>query len=143
MFRPLSGVLAIPGNFPSSRLDSHHSFEPDGIVYSTSPRGGAKNLVFFFDFIEKLTFRNKGFGEMPSSRLNSNRNSVQNGMVERFTAFMATIFASNFNCMPPPLFAHLTETAKRSKKLKSFEKRVKYLSACSTTARATSQASYG
>ena len=33
---------------------------------------------------------------MPSSRLNSHRNSMQNGMVEKFTAFMATIFVPNF-----------------------------------------------
>ena len=33
---------------------------------------------------------------MPSSRLDSRRNSVQNGMVEKFTAFMATIFVPNF-----------------------------------------------
>ena len=44
-----------------------------------------------------MTFQNKGFGEMPSSRLDSHQNSVQNGMVERFTAFMATIFVPNFN----------------------------------------------
>ena len=66
---------------------------------------------------------------MPSSRLDSHRKSVQNGMVERFTAFMATIYVPNFNCMPPPLFAHLTETAKSSNKLKNFEKRAKYMDA--------------
>ena len=33
--------------------------------------------------------------------------------------------AKFFIFMPPPLFAHLTETANRSKKLKNFEKRVK------------------
>ena len=34
---------------------------------------------------------------MPSSWLDSHRNSVQNGMVERFTALTATIFAPNFS----------------------------------------------
>ena len=34
---------------------------------------------------------------MPSSRLDSHRNSVQNGMVDRFTAFMATIFEQNLS----------------------------------------------
>ena len=33
---------------------------------------------------------------MPSSRLDSHQNSVQNGMVEKFTAFMATIFVPSF-----------------------------------------------
>ena len=70
---------------------------------------------------------------------------MHNGMVERFTVFFFSAhFNSNtfqwsrdsllswrpFSCqisifMPPPLFAHLTETAKRSKKLRNFEKRVK------------------
>ena len=61
-----------------------------------------------------MTFRNKGFGEMPSSRLDSHRNSVQNGMVERFTAFTVTIFVPDFSFHA----AHLTETAKRSKNKK-------------------------
>ena len=43
-----------------------------------------------------MTFQNKGLGEMPSARLDSHRDSVQNGMVEKFTAFMATIFVPNF-----------------------------------------------
>ena len=47
-------------------------------------------------FIETMPFQNKGFGEMPSSRLDSHLNPVQNGMVEKFTAFMATIFVPNF-----------------------------------------------
>ena len=34
---------------------------------------------------------------MPSSRLDSHQNSVQNGMVDKFIAFMATIFVPNFN----------------------------------------------
>ena len=50
-----------------------------------------------------MTFRNKGFGEMSSSRLDSHRNSVQNGMVERVTAFMATIFVQNFKQLPGQL----------------------------------------
>ena len=37
---------------------------------------------------------------MPSSRLDSHRNSVQNGIVERFTAFAATTFAPKSH---PPL----------------------------------------
>ena len=44
-----------------------------------------------------MTFRNKGFGEMPSSPLDSHQNSVQNGTVERLIALMATIFVLNFN----------------------------------------------
>ena len=50
--------------------------------------------IFFHT--KNMTFQNKGFGEMPSSRLDSRRNSVQNGMVEKFTVFMATIFMPNF-----------------------------------------------
>ena len=62
---------------------------------------------------------------MPSSRLDSHRNSMQNGMVERFTAFMATIFVPNFKFYAAATFCPLDGNDKRSKKLKNFEKRVK------------------
>ena len=39
-----------------------------------------------------MTFQNKGFGKIPSARLDSHQNSVQNGMVESFPAATATIF---------------------------------------------------
>ena len=39
-----------------------------------------------------MTFQNKGFGKIPSARLDSHRHSVQNGTVESFPAAMATIF---------------------------------------------------
>ena len=39
-----------------------------------------------------MTFQNQGFGEMPSARLASHRNSVQNGVVESFPTLTGTIF---------------------------------------------------
>ena len=59
-----------------------------------------------------MTFQNKGFGEMPSSRLDSHRNSVQNGMVERFTAFTATIFVPNFSFYVAATFCPLDGNCK-------------------------------
>ena len=44
-----------------------------------------------------MTFQNKGFGEMPSARLDSRRNSVQNGVVESFPALTGTIFVNVFD----------------------------------------------
>ena len=41
-----------------------------------------------------MTFQNKGFGEMPSARLDPHRNSVQNGVVESFPALTGTIFVN-------------------------------------------------
>ena len=52
-----------------------------------------------------MTFQNKGFGEMPSSRLDSHRNAMQNGMVEKFTAFTATIFMPIFRFFVTATFA--------------------------------------
>ena len=46
---------------------------------------------------EQMTFQNKGFGEMPSARLDSHRNSVQNGMVESSGHFTGTIFVNFFD----------------------------------------------
>ena len=69
-----------------------------------------------------MTFRNKGFGEMPSSRLDSHRNSVQNGMVERFTAFMATIFVPNFNFYAAATFCPLDGNGKKEQKTKKLRK---------------------
>ena len=43
-----------------------------------------------------MTFQNKGFGKIPSARLDSHQNSVQNGMVESFPALTAAIFANLF-----------------------------------------------
>ena len=44
-----------------------------------------------------MAFQNKGFGEMPSARLDSHRNSVQNGVVESFPAPTGTIFVNGFD----------------------------------------------
>ena len=44
-----------------------------------------------------MTFQNKGFGEIPSARLDSHRNSVQNGVVESFPALMGTVFVNVFD----------------------------------------------
>ena len=63
--------------------------------------------------IENLTFQNQGFGKTPSSRLDSHRNSMQNGMVERFTAFMATIFVANFNFYAAATFCPLDGNGKK------------------------------
>ena len=60
-----------------------------------------------------MTFQNKGVGEMPSSRLDSHRNSVQNGMAERLTAFMATIFVPNFNLYAAATFCPLDGNGKK------------------------------
>ena len=63
-----------------------------------------------------MTFQNKGFGEMPSSRLDSHRNSVQNGMVEKFTAFMACHIRAKFpflchrHCLPTPIPKNIVVT---------------------------------
>ena len=69
-----------------------------------------------------MTFRNKGFGEMPSSRLDSHRNSVQNGMVERLTALMATIFVPNFNFYAAATFCPLDGSGKKEQKTKKLRK---------------------
>ena len=45
-----------------------------------------------------MTCQNKGFGEMPSARLDSHRNSVRNGVVESFPALTGTIFMNIFDC---------------------------------------------
>ena len=50
---------------------------------------------------------------MPSSRLDSHRNSVQNGMVETFTAFVATIFVPNFNFYAAATFCPLDGNGKK------------------------------
>ena len=65
-----------------------------------------------------MTFQNKGFGEMPSSRLDSHRNSVQNGMVERFTALTATIFVPNFSFYVAATFCPLNGNCKNEQKTK-------------------------
>ena len=59
---------------------------------------------------------------MPSSRLDSHRNSVQNGMVERFTAFMATIFVPNFNFYAAATFCPLDGNGKKEQKTKKLRK---------------------
>ena len=58
---------------------------------------------------------------MPSSRLDSHRNSVQNGMVEKFTAFMATVFVPNFRFYVTatfcrPRFPKASSSQKRSRR---------------------------
>ena len=63
-----------------------------------------------------MTFRNKGFDEMPSPRLGSHQNSVQNGMVERLTAFMATIFVPNFKFYAAATFCPLDRNEKKEQK---------------------------
>ena len=40
---------------------------------------------------KEMTFQNNGFGKMPSARLDSHQNSVQNGVVVSFPALAATI----------------------------------------------------
>ena len=59
---------------------------------------------------------------MPSSRLDSHQNSVQNGMVERFTAFMATIFVPNFNFYAPATFCPLDGNGKKEQKNEKLRK---------------------
>ena len=39
-----------------------------------------------------MTFQDKGFGKIPSARLDSHQNSVQNGLVKSFPALTPTIF---------------------------------------------------
>ena len=73
-------------------------------------------------FIENSTFQNKGSGEMPSSRLDSHRNSVQFGMVERFTAFTATIFVPNFSFHVAANFCPLYGNCKNEQKTKKLRK---------------------
>ena len=75
-----------------------------------------------------MTFRNKGFGEMPSSRLDSHRNSVQDGMVERFIAFMATIFVPNFNSYAAATFCPLDGNGNKEQKTKKLRKAVQDMS---------------
>ena len=65
-----------------------------------------------------MTFRNTGFGEMPSSRLDSHQNSVQNGMVERFAAFTATIFMPTFSFYVAATFCPLDGNCKSVQKAK-------------------------
>ena len=56
---------------------------------------------------------------MPSPRLDSHRNSVQNGVVERFTAFTATIFVPNLNFVCHRHFSpNRRKRQKRTKKTK-------------------------
>ena len=63
---------------------------------------------------------------MPSSRLDSHRNSVQNGMVENVTVFMATISVPNFSFYVAATFCPLDgNTAKAHKRTKNFGKQVK------------------
>ena len=65
-----------------------------------------------------MTFQNKGVGEMPSARLDSRRNSVQNGVVESFPALTGTIFVNVFDfCNPFPtrLVGHPRELTKQNK----------------------------
>ena len=64
---------------------------------------------------------------MPWSWLDSHRNSVQNGVVERFTAFMATIFVPDYNIYAAAIFCSLDGNGKKDKKTENenIEKRVK------------------
>ena len=73
---------------------------------------------FFNRFQSKMTLQNNGCGEMSSSRLDSHRNSVQNGMVERFTAFTATIFVPNFSFYVAATFCPLDGNCKNDQKTK-------------------------
>ena len=59
---------------------------------------------------------------MPSSRLDSHRNSVQNGMVERFTAFTATIFMPSFSFYVAATFCPLDGNCKNKQKTKKLRK---------------------
>ena len=69
-----------------------------------------------------MIFRHKGFGNIPSSRLDSHRNSVQNGMVERFTAFMATIFLPNLDFYAAATFCPLDGNDKKEQKTQKLQK---------------------
>ena len=69
-----------------------------------------------------MTLKNKGVGELPSQRLDSHQNSVQNGMVERFTVFMATISVQNFNFYATATSCPLDENAKKDQKTKKLRK---------------------
>ena len=73
-----------------------------------------------------MTFQNKGFGEMPSSRLDSHRNSVQFGMVESFTAFTATIFVPIFSFYAAATFCPLDGNCKNEQKTKKLRKAGQY-----------------
>ena len=87
-----------------------------------------------------MTLRNEGFGEMPSSRLDSHRNSVQNGMVERFTAFMAAIFVPNFNFYAAATFCPLDGNGKKEQETKKLRKAGQDIS--KTNSRGTYQATF-
>ena len=65
-----------------------------------------------------MTFQNKGFGEMPSSRLDSHRNSVQNCMVESFWALTATVFVPNLSFYVTATFCPLDGNCKNEQKTK-------------------------
>ena len=59
--------------------------------------GGGGKIIKSGRKPQKKTVQNKGFGEMPSARLDSHRNSVQNGVVESFPAPTGTIFVNVFD----------------------------------------------
>ena len=59
---------------------------------------------------------------MPSSRLDSRRNSVQFGMVESFTAFTATIFVPIFSFYVAATFCPLDGNCKNEQKTKKLRK---------------------
>ena len=87
------------------------------------PQGAAKSCVFCMIFMYiKSTFRNKGSGEMPSSRLDSHRNSVQVGMVEKITALTATIFVPNFSFHVAANFCPLYGNCKNDQQTKKLRK---------------------
>ena len=59
---------------------------------------------------------------MPLSRLDKHRNSVQNGMVESFTAFTATVFVPIFSFYVAATFCPLDGNCKNDKKTKKLQK---------------------
>ena len=66
-------------------------------------------------------FQSIGFGEMPSSRLDSHRSSLQNGRVESFTAFTNTISERNISLYGATIFCPLD--GNRKNKLKIYKLR--------------------
>ena len=63
-----------------------------------------------------MIFRKNCFDEILSSQLDSHRNSVHNGMVEKLNALMATIFVTNFRFYVTATFADPDSQKRRRRK---------------------------
>ena len=75
---------------PSTHAWRSHGFNGEFSVFKGRCRKAPQNLTKISSGKSTILEQNKGSGEMPSSRLDSHRNSRQFGMVERFTAFIGT-----------------------------------------------------